>query len=201
MSAQNLADTNAQPAPAHNDKPAVWSLVMRDMTERDIFGAEKYGTRLQPGNGRDFLLDAYQESLDLVVYLRGAIYERDEAATVKESLTVHPVHPATFDHIDQADVEPASAIDDSSERMQIIGQSGEMASEVYAAVDSVDPWSGAPEWAKYKAQDCNGCWYWFDFMPEQHNIEWRVGHSRGVALYASPGDKNPNWACTLIARK
>lgn len=104
-STRNLADTNAQPAPERNEKPAVWSLVMRDMTERDIFGAEKYGTRLQPGNGRDFLLDAYQEALDLVVYLRGAIYERDEAATVKESLTVHPVHPATFDHIDPADVE------------------------------------------------------------------------------------------------
>lgn len=57
------------------------------------------------------------------------------AATVKESLTVHPAHPATFDHIDPADVEPASAIDDDSLRMQIIGQSGEMASEVYAAVD------------------------------------------------------------------
>ena len=37
--------------------------------------------------------------------------------------------------IDPADVEIASAIDDDSERMQIIGQSGEMASEVYAAVD------------------------------------------------------------------
>ena len=112
--------------------------------------------------------------------------------------TCHTIH-GTQDRCPA--IEPASAIDDDSERMQAIGQNGEMASEVYAAVDAVDPWSGAPEWAKYKAQDCNGCWYWFDFMPEQHNIEWRVGHSRGVVLYASPGDKNPNWVCTLIARK
>ena len=122
-STRNLADTNAQPAPKRNDNPAVWSLVMRDMTERDIFGAEKYGTRLQPGNGRDFLLDAYQEALDLVVYLRGAIYERDEIATVKESLNAHPIHPAMFDHVAPADVEIASAIDDS-ERMHAIGQNG-----------------------------------------------------------------------------
>lgn len=30
-------------------------------------------------NGRDALLDAYQEALDLVVYLRQVIYERDNA--------------------------------------------------------------------------------------------------------------------------
>ena len=77
------ADTNSQPAPKTNDKPAVWSMVMRDMVDRDIFGAEKYRTRLQPGNGRDFLVDAYQEALDLVVYLRGAIYERDNLETEK----------------------------------------------------------------------------------------------------------------------
>lgn len=154
----------------------------------------KYVTRFREKGGIQDLEKA-KHCIDLLIH-----FER-QAATVKESLTVHPVHPATFDHIDPADVEIASAIDDDSERMQAIGQNGEMAAEVYAAVDAVDPWSGAPEWAKYKAQDCNGCWYWFDFMPEQHNIEWRVGHSRGVALYASPGDKNPNWACTLIARK
>ena len=78
------ADTNSQPAPKPNDKPAVWSLVMKDMVDRDIFGAEKYRTRLQPWNGRDFLVDAYQEALDLCVYLRGAIYERDSAAKMPE---------------------------------------------------------------------------------------------------------------------
>lgn len=66
-----------QPAPKPNQSPAVWSLVMADMAQRDIFGAKQYGTRLQPGNGRDFLKDAYEEALDLAAYLRGAIYERD----------------------------------------------------------------------------------------------------------------------------
>lgn len=47
------------------------------MRGRDHAGSERYGTRLQPFNGRDALIDAYQESLDLCVYLRQALYERD----------------------------------------------------------------------------------------------------------------------------
>ena len=46
------------------------------MRERDNIGREKYHTPLQPFNGRDPLIDAYQEALDLAVYLRQAIYER-----------------------------------------------------------------------------------------------------------------------------
>jgi len=53
----------------------MWDLVMEDMRQRDEMGREKYGTRLQPNNGRDPLVDAYQEALDLCVYLRQAIYE------------------------------------------------------------------------------------------------------------------------------
>lgn len=66
-----------QPEPMPSDKPACWDMVLADMASRDAIGAEKYRTRLQPHNGRDFLRDAYEEALDLVVYLRGAIYERD----------------------------------------------------------------------------------------------------------------------------
>lgn len=66
-----------QPAPVGNDQPAVWDLVIADMHERDHVGRQRYGTPLQPANGRDALLDAYQEALDLCVYLRQAIYERN----------------------------------------------------------------------------------------------------------------------------
>jgi hypothetical protein len=68
-------DPQADPTP--NDKPAVWDLVVKDMQDRDGQGQAKYGVRLQPFNGRDVLFDAYQEALDLCVYLRQAIYERD----------------------------------------------------------------------------------------------------------------------------
>jgi hypothetical protein len=66
-----------QPAPAANAHPAVWPLVVADMQARDAEGRRKYGVPLQPHNGRDALVDAYQESLDQCVYLRQAIYERD----------------------------------------------------------------------------------------------------------------------------
>lgn len=68
-----------QKAPKKNNKvlPAVWDLVIEDMNSRAKAGLLKYGVHLQPFNGRDVLIDAYQEALDLAVYLRQAIYERD----------------------------------------------------------------------------------------------------------------------------
>ena len=72
-----------QPPPAPTSGPAIWDLVIADMRERDAAGLARYGTRLQAGNGRDALVDAYQEALDLAVYLRQAIEERrtQEAAS------------------------------------------------------------------------------------------------------------------------
>lgn len=72
-----LNGNTPEPPPKPNAHPAVWPLVIRDMADRDVFGRRKYSTPLQPHNGRDALLDAYQEALDLAVYLRQAIYERD----------------------------------------------------------------------------------------------------------------------------
>jgi len=66
-----------EPDPVKNNHPAVWDLVLKDMAERDAIGEQKYGTRLQPHNGRDALVDLYQELLDAVVYIRQTIYERD----------------------------------------------------------------------------------------------------------------------------
>jgi hypothetical protein len=76
MSDRSLVVEQAAPEPERTDKPAVWDLVMADMGARDAEGRRKYGTPLQPDNGRDALVDAYQEALDLVVYLRQEIWER-----------------------------------------------------------------------------------------------------------------------------
>lgn len=62
--------------PQENNLPHVWDLVIKDMVERDNKGQEKYNCPLQPFNGREVLLDAYQEALDLAVYLRQLIYEK-----------------------------------------------------------------------------------------------------------------------------
>jgi len=54
---------------------ATWDVVVEDMRRRDAAGFEKYGVRLRPENGRVSVIDAYEEALDLVVYLRNTITE------------------------------------------------------------------------------------------------------------------------------
>lgn len=72
------ASPNApEPPPKPGTGPAIWELVVADMQERDQVGEQKYGQRLQAGDGRSSLVDAYQEALDLAVYLRKEIAERD----------------------------------------------------------------------------------------------------------------------------
>lgn len=65
------------PSPSRGD---IWLRVIQDMEDRRQLGIERYGTPLQANNGRDALVDAYQEALDLVVYLRQAIIERSDNA-------------------------------------------------------------------------------------------------------------------------
>lgn len=64
-----------EPAPIQNEKPFVQNLVIEDIEARKAYGLKKYGTLLQPFNGRDALMDCYQECLDLVVYLRQVLFE------------------------------------------------------------------------------------------------------------------------------
>ena len=71
--------TKPESAPTPNANPAVWDLIVEDMRGRDRCGMRKYGTRLRPFNGRDALIDAYQEALDLAVYLRQRIWEEENS--------------------------------------------------------------------------------------------------------------------------
>lgn len=74
MTKKSLSEYEPQPIPTE-EKP-VWDLVIDDMRQRDFDGRRKYGTPLQASNGRDALVDAYQEALDLCVYLRQEIERR-----------------------------------------------------------------------------------------------------------------------------
>ena len=80
--------TRDQPAPVHEaGAESAHDLVFRDLAsrgdltpaltadllERKELGLARYGTILQPNNGRNSLVDAYQESLDLVAYLRNEL--------------------------------------------------------------------------------------------------------------------------------
>lgn len=71
-----MSDIVDQPAPEVNRHPAIQDLVIADMQERKRLGLERYGTLLQPFNGRKALVDRYQELLDAVQYTRQEIEER-----------------------------------------------------------------------------------------------------------------------------
>jgi len=72
-----MTDITDQPPPHQSNHPSVYDLVTADLADRYKLGLERYGMPLRPFNGRDSLIDAYQEAIDLVMYLRQAIYERD----------------------------------------------------------------------------------------------------------------------------
>lgn len=55
----------------------VANLVHTDLEARIAKGRLQYGERLTSFNGRDALMDLYQELLDACVYCRQAIAERD----------------------------------------------------------------------------------------------------------------------------
>lgn len=63
----------------------VAAMVQADVEARAVMGKRKYGTRLRPYNGRSALWDAYQEALDLCMYLRQAIEEWAEKGNADES--------------------------------------------------------------------------------------------------------------------
>lgn len=71
-----IIGSGMQELPVKNNNKPIWHLVITDMLARDNVGRERYGTPLQAFNGRDALVDAYEEALDLCAYLRQAIEER-----------------------------------------------------------------------------------------------------------------------------
>ena len=59
----------------------VLPLVLADLQARIAKGERDYGEPLTRHNGRDALWDAYEEALDLCLYLRQAIDEREANRT------------------------------------------------------------------------------------------------------------------------
>jgi len=68
------ASHEPDPSPGKVD---VADFVLADIQARIDAGLERYGTKLQTNNGRSALWDAYQEAIDLVMYLRQEILERE----------------------------------------------------------------------------------------------------------------------------
>ena len=70
------AAVKKQRRPKKTDEVPVYWHVQSDLEYRAELGKEKYGDHLKPSNGRDHLVDAYQEALDLCCYLRAEIERR-----------------------------------------------------------------------------------------------------------------------------
>jgi hypothetical protein len=104
----DMSAATPEPKPVPNNHPAIADVVAAelvalhepmarevatDVMARKAFGLAKYGTPLQPFNGRNTLNDLYQELVDAVKYARVALYEASylkaqtrEAEDIYESL-------------------------------------------------------------------------------------------------------------------
>lgn len=65
------------PIPQPTLSPIVY-LVISDMINRMKEGEKKYGTKLTAFNGRSALRDAYEEAMDLTLYLKQRLEEESE---------------------------------------------------------------------------------------------------------------------------
>lgn len=106
-----------EPLPVKNDRPYIQDLVIadlngpqseeapgaarvaRDVEKRKQFGITKYGTGLQAFNGRNPLVDAYQEILDGVMYLRQALEEAKERSRSEGSALVTAIFIRQADNL------------------------------------------------------------------------------------------------------
>lgn len=97
--------TTQQAAPS-GDGADVTDMVLKDLIERREAGTKKYGTSLKTFNGRNALIDAYQEATDLTVYLRQRIEEERSCdgkpvppIELRSSITVRLIQKTGGDHM------------------------------------------------------------------------------------------------------
>lgn len=61
---------------SYDDEKAIPDMVIEDIRKRDEIGRKEYGTRLYAKTEIDGLQYAYEEALDLAIYLRHEIEKR-----------------------------------------------------------------------------------------------------------------------------
>lgn len=124
-----------QPPPIKTDKRPIWPVVIQyvennyadadgmstvtnvisDMRTRHQVGIERYGVPLTAGNGRDSMVDAYQELLDFVVYTRTWLEERG-IEVLAPGVFMHPTEGLKVD----ADGRGAEVVDDAAFKASMI---------------------------------------------------------------------------------
>jgi len=78
-----MSANTPEPMPHIGEQDVLLS-VMADLKLRDQVGRNKYGTTLQTNNGRNALMDAYQECLDQAMYLKQRLMEDLDVTTFKQ---------------------------------------------------------------------------------------------------------------------
>lgn len=63
--------------PTKNSLPSMHEKAREDLEARKRLGIQRYGTALQPANGRDAIRDAYEEALDGAAYGAQAVWEQE----------------------------------------------------------------------------------------------------------------------------
>lgn len=104
-----------QPTPKPNNTQPIHEQVIEDIKRRAEEGKQNYGTYLQVNNGRDPLLDAYEEAQDKALYLKQAILERDDL--IKELEAARE---------ELREVQNGAALQARDRRMKLIGAAEEL---------------------------------------------------------------------------
>lgn len=61
----------------------VWNEVIKDMKTRNETGQQKYGVYLKTNTGENMLQHAYEEALDLAVYLKTRMIQEQERSQLE----------------------------------------------------------------------------------------------------------------------
>ena len=79
---------------------SIQAQVRRDLVKRELIGRRTYGTSLFAHNGRNALRDAYEEALDLAVYLKQALVEHGVDLDTPEPPPLPPEQKACRERTD-----------------------------------------------------------------------------------------------------
>lgn len=62
-------------------------------------------------------------------------------------------------------------------------------------------WSDAPEWANFLAQDADGRWFWYEYLPTNAPSDRWCGYGGTRVGSAGCTEPNVNWWMTLEENK
>lgn len=184
-------DEHDQPMPIPNAAPSIQSRVRADLEAREQVGIRRYGTPLQPFNGRKALLDLYEELLDATCYIKQHLVEQglerepvkpDTEATEHEPMQIGTHHAdGSRTHAPPGDV-CASCSDPEAGRWVPVSQCPEALAEwerqraerdvlEMAALESAAPATPTePQQVRFQLKHSDQCPVWSD-----DRTEWLTG--------------------------